>query len=100
LLTNLYVNDILSISSHTSHRNVIYTQTQIQFGWEMNWNTERLFSKELGGGSVLDLAVYPVSWATMIYGCAPNRIMAMGMSEGRRGRRKKERNERGLSEKG
>ena len=36
----------------------------------------RLFAPELGGGALLDLGVYPVSFASMILG-APNRITAL-----------------------
>ena len=36
----------------------------------------RLFAAELGGGALLDLGVYPVSFASMILG-APNRIVAI-----------------------
>ena len=36
----------------------------------------RLFAPKLGGGALLDLGVYPVSFASMVLG-RPNRIMAM-----------------------
>jgi predicted dehydrogenase len=36
----------------------------------------RLFAPELGGGALLDLGVYPVSFASMILG-PPSRILAM-----------------------
>ena len=36
----------------------------------------RLFAPELGGGALLDLGVYPVSFASMVLG-TPNRIAAM-----------------------
>ena len=36
----------------------------------------RLFSPELGGGAVLDLGVYPISFASMVLG-TPDRLVAM-----------------------
>lgn len=44
--------------------------------WFKEDPTMRLFAPELGGSALLDLGVYPVSFASMLLG-APNRIVAM-----------------------
>jgi predicted dehydrogenase len=50
---------------------------QAHLGVKMDWNKERLFNKDLGGGSAMDIADYPISYATMVYGCVPARVTAM-----------------------
>jgi len=42
--------------------------------------SDRLFTVELGGGALLDLGVYPVSFAQMLFG-APDRVVAIGTRE-------------------
>jgi predicted dehydrogenase len=42
--------------------------------------TDRLFAAELGGGALLDLGVYPVSFAQMVLG-TPSRVTAVGSRE-------------------
>jgi predicted dehydrogenase len=36
------------------------------------WN--RMYSRRLAGGALLDIGVYPIAYARMIFGCAPERI--------------------------
>jgi predicted dehydrogenase len=51
---------------------------QADLGISRPWNPEdRLFSLELGGGAVLDLGVYPISFAQMVLG-DPARVTAGG----------------------
>ena len=40
--------------------------------------TSRLENPELGGGAVLDLGVYPISFATMVFGERPESVHATG----------------------
>lgn len=42
---------------------------------------DRLFNAELGGGALLDLAVYPVSFAQMVLGGSPSQVHAVGRME-------------------
>jgi len=47
------------------------------FGFK-NTLTERLHQKALGGGAVLDIGVYPISFAEMIFGGGPRNIHVTG----------------------
>jgi dihydrodiol dehydrogenase / D-xylose 1-dehydrogenase (NADP) len=45
------------------------------FGFRIGWDPEhRLLNAELGGGSLLDAGIYPISFASMIFGEAPETI--------------------------
>lgn len=46
-----------------------------EFGFRSDWNPEgRLLNPQLGGGALLDAGIYPVSFASMIFGTEPERI--------------------------
>lgn len=48
------------------------------FGFRAGFNPEgRLLNPELGGGALLDIGVYIVSLASMVYGQQPNRVAAL-----------------------
>ena len=48
------------------------------FGFRANFNPEgRLFNPDLGGGALLDIGVYIVSLASMVYGGQPSRVAAL-----------------------
>ena len=53
---------------------------QANFGFKRadNAGTSRLDSPELGGGAVLDVGVYTVSLATMVFGERPESVHAAG----------------------
>lgn len=45
------------------------------FGFRIDWNPEsRLLNPQLGGGALLDVGIYPVSFASMIFGPKPQGI--------------------------
>ncbi|MBC7765125.1 MAG: Gfo/Idh/MocA family oxidoreductase, partial [Hyphomonadaceae bacterium] len=48
---------------------------QASFGFRAQWQPEgRLFNKALGGGALLDVGIYVVSYASMIFGKPPDTI--------------------------
>ena len=50
---------------------------EADFGFRAPFIPEwRLFNRELGGGSLLDVGIYPVTVSQMIYGRKPERIIS------------------------
>jgi predicted dehydrogenase len=48
------------------------------FGFHSSFNPQmRLFNPELGGGALLDVGIYPISLASMVFGTRPTRISSM-----------------------
>ena len=48
-----------------------------EFGFRADLNPEgRLFNPELGGGTLLDAGIYPVSFASMILGASPRQVVS------------------------
>lgn len=46
-----------------------------EFGFRSDWNPEgRLLNLELGGGALLDVGIYSLSFASLIFGCQPDDI--------------------------
>ncbi|MGF7048203.1 putative dehydrogenase [Paenibacillus sp. DS2015] len=47
------------------------------FGFRSDWNPEgRLLNPDLGGGALLDAGIYPISFASMVLGAKPEKIMS------------------------
>ena len=49
---------------------------QADFGFRAGVNPEsRLFNLELGGGALLDIGIYPISFASFVFGQQPEQIV-------------------------
>jgi dihydrodiol dehydrogenase / D-xylose 1-dehydrogenase (NADP) len=47
------------------------------FGFNIGWQPEsRLLDPNLGGGALLDAGIYPISFASMVFGAQPDRIIS------------------------
>ena len=48
-----------------------------EFGFRIGWEPEgRLLNPDLGGGALLDVGIYPVSFASMIFGAQPESVLS------------------------
>ncbi|THF73469.1 Gfo/Idh/MocA family protein [Cohnella fermenti] len=48
-----------------------------EFGFDVGWDPDgRLLNKAKGGGTLLDAGIYPISFASMVYGARPQRIQS------------------------
>lgn len=48
------------------------------FGFRAGWDEEsRLLNREMGGGALLDVGVYTVSFASMVFGTPPDRVSGL-----------------------
>jgi dihydrodiol dehydrogenase / D-xylose 1-dehydrogenase (NADP) len=48
-----------------------------EFGFRASWDPDgRLFNPALGGGALLDVGIYPVTFASMIFGTNPEKILS------------------------
>jgi predicted dehydrogenase len=53
-------------------------QVKADFGFCADWNPEgRLLNLNMGGGALLDVGVYPISFASMVFGAQPSQIKSM-----------------------
>ncbi|KAI9908756.1 hypothetical protein PsorP6_002881 [Peronosclerospora sorghi] len=53
------------------------------FGVEVETDNVRLWQKELGGGGLLDVGIYPLAFASMVFGAKPDKIKSAGkLSDG------------------
>ncbi len=63
-IANDEIGDVKFVNAHFGFRNLV--------------KPERLTDPKLGGGSLLDVGVYPIQFATMIFGERPENIQTTG----------------------
>ena len=52
-------------------------QVAFSYGSQVGDGQSRIYNPQLAGGALMDVGVYPISYADMCYGCAPERIAAL-----------------------
>ncbi|GMF50873.1 unnamed protein product [Phytophthora fragariaefolia] len=48
------------------------------FGVQFDADNARMWNNELGGGGLLDIGIYPLAFATMVFGAKPDKITSAG----------------------
>ncbi|KAJ1566615.1 hypothetical protein HK405_009091 [Cladochytrium tenue] len=51
---------------------------QAQMGFAFDRDNDRLWKRSMGGGGLLDIGIYPLTFATMVFGTSPEKVTAVG----------------------